>query len=443
MLLTKLQLTVLTLLFQGAIAAGSGLLIQSSSLNDEPESPSAGPQPKSANPDPGPARMTVTGRALDPEGKPVPNAVIVIHARNMARAPSPDWLRRSLIPLGETRADGSGRFRLDAPRTSSSHYDADLGALALAPGYGAGWAELDVDDDSPAADISLRSEQIVLGRLLDLQGAPAAGVTVSVRSISRILPVNPATGRTPVEGVLYYRTGINDSPGWPRPATTNSEGRFNLRGVGREVRVALTVHHPQFALQTIEVVTDGTAESKSITATVVPAQILTGRVTYADTGKGVAHAPLGIMSSQGRIGILSSFETDALGRFRVNPPPGGGFSVTAYSPQCQPYLIATKRLEWPKGAIEQTLDLALPRGVLVRGKVTETDSGKPIPGATVEYTSRSELQNRRVGGIPVNTASDGSFQLGAEPGPGYLFVKRDPRPGRYRGQEAGGIISHG
>jgi hypothetical protein len=236
--------------------------------------------------------------------------------------------------------------------------------------------------------------------------------------------VNPANGRPRFEGVSRDKSEINNSPGWPKPATTNPEGRFTLRGLGREFRVFLSVHHPRFALQTIEVVTDGTSESKSVTATLAPAQILTGRVTFADTGEGVAHAPLGIRCSQGRVLVLSAFETDALGRFRVSPEPADRYvSVTAFPPQGQPYLIAVKQLEWPKGAIEQTLDIALPRGVLIRGKVTETASGKPVQGATVEFTRRAAQQNRQGGAVPVNTASDGSFQLGAEPGPGYLFIK--------------------
>ena len=89
MLLTKLQLIVLTLLFLGAIAAGPSFLIQSSSMNDEPGAPTASQEPKDASPDPGPGRMFVVGRVLDPQGKPVPGATVVIHARNLALAVDP------------------------------------------------------------------------------------------------------------------------------------------------------------------------------------------------------------------------------------------------------------------------------------------------------------------------------------------------------------------
>ena len=48
------------------------------------------------------------------------------------------------------------------------------------------------------------------------------------------------------------------------------------------------------------------------------------------------------------------------GRFRVNPPPADRtVTIIAYPPEGQPYLIATESIEWPKGALEQSLDLAL------------------------------------------------------------------------------------
>ena len=113
----------------------------------------------------------------------------------------------SQIPIGDARADGSGRFRIDAPRTSSSRHEA-FGAVALAPGYGAGWVELDPDDDQPTADITLRPEQVIHGRLFDLQGRPVPDVTLSVASIRRDLPQAPARARSRFDGVAYW--GTND-----------------------------------------------------------------------------------------------------------------------------------------------------------------------------------------------------------------------------------------
>jgi hypothetical protein len=188
--------------------------------------------------------------------------------------------------------------------------------------------------------------------------------------------------------------------------------------------VLLTVHHPRFALQRIEVQTDDPSESKPLTAALVPAQILDGRVTYADTGKPVPHAPLEVMSSQGRVALISSFKTDAEGHFRINPPPADrSFGVTAYPPEGQPYLTAVQRLEWPKGALEQSLDLVLPRGILIQGKVTEEGSGRPVPNAIVDFVYRGQGQNRENASIVTNTAADGSFQLGAARSPGCLFVR--------------------
>ena len=83
------------------------------------------------------------------------------------------------------RADGSGRFRIDAPRTSSSRHEA-VGAVALAPGFGVGWVVLNPDDDQPKVDITLRHEQVIHGRLFDLQGRPVSNVTLAVASIRRI-----------------------------------------------------------------------------------------------------------------------------------------------------------------------------------------------------------------------------------------------------------------
>ena len=246
----------------------------------------------------------MVGRVLDPRGNPVPGATVMVHARNLTPGRElPLHIGIQTIPLGDARADGSGRFRIDAPRTSSARYE-DFGAVALAPGYGAGWVVLDPDDDQPAAEISLRPEQVIHGRLFDVQGRPVPDVRVSVGSIqSDLLPaqagLHDRSVRRRHDGVFLLARDAHDYPAWPRPMTTDAEGRFTVRGVGQNLHAALTVHHPRFAHQTIEVKTDDLAESKTVTAALVPPQIVNVRVTYADTGKPVPHAPLRVHGQPG------------------------------------------------------------------------------------------------------------------------------------------------
>jgi hypothetical protein len=376
-----------------------------------------------ASPKPAPGRMFVTGRVLDSKGQPVPGAMVAAFARVLTLGGGPYDTAMTPIPIGNSRADESGRFRVDAPRTSSSRHEF-FGAVAVAPGHGAGWVMLEPDDDEPTADITLRQERVVHGRLFDLQGRPVPGVTLSVASIRRASPQAPTRTGSRFEGVAISFTRINDHPGWPKPMTTDAEGRYTLRGLGHEQSAVLIVHHPLFALQRVHVEANAASESKPLTAALAPAQILTGRVTYADTGKGIPRAELEVLAGQGRIAIPAEFETDGDGRFRLNPPPANNsFSVTAFSPEGQPYLSAAKRLIWPKGSLEQSLDFALPRGILIHGKVTEEGSGKPIPGASVQLVSRADQQNRRNSARAGITADDGSFQFGALPGPGYVFVR--------------------
>ena len=425
MLLHKLKLAIFTLSFLGAIASAAGFVGQAPARHvgkPDPSQPAANPD--ELNPKPALGRMFVLGRVLDPSGKPVPNAATMVYARSKALGHSPSISRMSPVPIGDTRADGSGQFQLDAPRTSSSRYDT-FGAVAIAPGYGAGWVELDPDADQPAADITLRPEHVIQGRLFDVQGRPVSGVTISVWLMRHTLPRAPARARVRFEGISYWWTNANDFPAWPRPAVTDAEGRFTLRGVGQNLRVYLAARHPRFALQRIEVETDGTSESRPITMALEPPKVITGRVTYTDTGNSVPHALLDVISESTGRSVQTDFETDAEGRFRINVPSGDAYVVSAWPPAGLPYLAVHQRLDWPKGAVERSLDLALPRGVSIHGKVSEEGSGQPIAAATVRFISHAERQGNAAsssGSTVLDTAADGSFQLGALPSPGYLLI---------------------
>src|SRR4029077_10390605 len=102
------------------------------------------------------------------------------------------------------------------------------------------------------------------------------------------------------------------------------------------------------------------------------------------------------------------------------------YRVRAYPPVGQPYLQAFRRLEWPEGAVERSLDLTLARGVVIRGKVTEAGSGKPFKQATVRHEPYSSQQddfdsfNESAGS---STGPDGSYQVAALARPGHLIVQ--------------------
>ena len=82
--------------------------------------------------------------------------------------------------------------------------------------------------------------------------------------------------------------------------------------------------------------------------------------------------------------------------------------------------------------VSQEVDVTLPRGVLVKGKVVESPSGRAVAGAILEYRPRQagnpNFQKEAVagrGGYEPTAVSgpDGSFRLGVLPGPGHLLVK--------------------
>ena len=96
--------------------------------------------------------MTVTGRVLDPDGKPIAGARVGVVPRIQRR---PGELKRDPNELyGAGRADADGRFAIDVPRTKSDR-EGQLEVIARAPGWGLDGREIDPDALKPEATITL------------------------------------------------------------------------------------------------------------------------------------------------------------------------------------------------------------------------------------------------------------------------------------------------
>ncbi len=422
MTIHKLTTALATLLFLAALAVGGGYLARALARGDEPRKAPVVTQAPAAE-KPAPGRMFVVGRVLDPGGKPVPGATVMAYAAIKQPGRGDYFDRRDPAAIGQARTDDSGRFRIDATRTTSARHHR-TGAVALAPGFGAGWVELDPDADRPAAEITLNPEQVIEGRLFDVNGLPVRDVEITVQAMGRVIPAKP-DGTLPerFEGASFSPYHHNDLPAWPRPAFSDAEGRFTIRGAARGFRVELAVDDPRFARLKVPVETDAASRSKSVTAALEPARIIAGRVTDDETDQSIPHARIVVLSYKNGVGYINQFEADDQGRFRMNPLSADRFRVSVHSPDSvRPYLGSSVEFDWPRGKVEHRVDLTLRRGVLIRGKVIEEGTGRPVAGARISFGTKRADEPNSVASGRAESAPDGSFQVAVLPVPGYLIV---------------------
>jgi RNA polymerase sigma factor (sigma-70 family) len=400
----KLKAAAALVLTLAVLALGAGALI-------DPAPPDGGkPQPEKravAAPPPPTAEangLTVTGRVLTPDGKPAAGAQVAAVVFCLQRITGFDGLKVA----AQGQADREGRYRLTLPPLPAGEkYTVYL--KAAGQGYALGAQFLESGAARPEATITLVAEKVARGRLINIEGAPAAGVKV------RVVLDNYA-GQTP-EGAP-----------WPGPVTTDDQGRFTIRGVGKGYRLTLEIQDDRFVRQrfSLEV---GARKDEENTLTLAPLRVIEGKVTAQDTGKPVPDARVVIESVTGRLEQVEG-RTDAAGRYRIIPYDGNQMNVLVLPPSGVPYLPWRVDFTWAGGAVKRTVDLKVRRGVLARGKVTEAGSGKPLADAEVHFRPRRKgnpfyaaLSAFLLEYNGTKSGADGTFQIAVPPGPGHLLVK--------------------
>ncbi len=213
--------------------------------------------------------VEVSGRVLDPEGKPVRGAKLLFLSGGIKELPDKVWATSS----------ADGRFQFAVPQTPAANAGwelpgQDIHVMAAADGYGFAVARLSKPE--AAADLTLRlvkDDVPIRGRVLDLQGKPVAGVRVR---ISDCQPLNMPSLYVPKKGDLtdwLAALKANKKDPWPvkrayltglysfafdllfPPVTTGADGRFQIRGIGRERFVHLRLDGPTIATQIVNVMT--------------------------------------------------------------------------------------------------------------------------------------------------------------------------------------------
>lgn len=404
---------------------------------------------------------TVAGRVVGPDGKPIANATLswqqVPHTPGMFTADPAEFYPAPVT--GKT--DAEGKFKLDVMirgRTPFRTFNPMGYLTALAAGFGP--AACCAGSLNPEWDHNIelkltKTEVPIEGRIIDLEGKPVAGVTIRpvIMCFNLAGDLGPWLKSATAAGSGYppdrHQVGVvipASDLKLTQSATTDKDGQFKLTGLGDERVVGLRVDGPTIASHYIQAMThagekvritnrdawnyNGTLDvyPAKFEHAVAPGRIISGTVTAADTGKPLAGVKVSSTVAGTTPPVRIATVTDKDGAYSLTGYPRNSAYWLRFEPAAdQPYAAF---LGYPAtfsdDGKQATLDMKLPRGVIVTGTVTDKVSGKPLE-AVVDY--HPHKGNANLGGmhpLEVQVAcnqKDGSYRLLALPGDGMIAAR--------------------
>jgi RNA polymerase sigma factor (sigma-70 family) len=416
-----------------------------------------GAVPAKGTPADAPAATTVevTGRVVDPDGKPVAGAKVIYQQEPLREDPQALYPEPS---TGVSDADGKFHFRATMYDMGSDGHEPMGRLTAIAPGFAPAGTGAGLPKSLLNRTLKFARDDVPLeNRFVDLEGRPLAGVTVRCAYVI----VSPNNDLEPwlkdlKEGKL---AGGATTPGVPIPAeqlgittiaTSDRDGRIKLTGIGRgrvafvridgptiESRLVWIMTHDHDTVQVpqhpnaFSLFADQSVHGCKSDVVAAPCIPVEGVVKDLDTGKPIAGATVynAINSPYGMGRHIVETKTDGQGRYRlVGRPNRTGYRVTVTPPKGEPYILTADyppRVEPGKTA---TLNFNVKRGVFISGKVTDQATGRPMRAA-IEYKTWGDNPHLKgmhpVWWIRTTSSADGTYQLVGLPGRGLVHAKLD------------------
>jgi protocatechuate 3,4-dioxygenase beta subunit len=465
--MTQLKATVTTILAATALAS-LGVVAVGSWRPEPPraaKTPQAGAAMKRTPADaqaPAPAsgeHIDVRGRVVDPQGRPVANAAVRIA-----------YLDRGDERATQATSGPDGRFMLRVPpsRTNSAYRVADAQfpwLVASAPGFGSGWASA-VRRPGASEETTIRLVEDgppIEGRVVDLEGRPIRGVRVKVQWVwfAREGGLSAWLEKARDGALEGPWRGLDRLP-TPIETATGPDGRFQLTGLGRDRLAQVFVTGPTIATAELYIANrDGEAirppstppammrwvsrityHPRRLEYAAEPTQPIEGIVRDKDTGRPIAGLKFrGMVYEESSLVSAPGVEatTDVQGHYRLTGlPKAPSYRLFLEPGEGRPYTRATFITPGGSPGLEPIhFDIALKRGVLVRGRVTDKATGRPVSGyvnsfAFADNPHVDAFPGYRSGYEPYAPIDDGGrYEIVALPGRGLIACRSDL--GRYRG----------
>ena len=289
------------------------------------------------------------------------------------------WVVSRNEVIGRAKTDADGKYRLTVPRSDELMTYRTIRVVAAADGYGLSWKGIPSDAEQAAVDMRLTSVQHVTGHIVGLQGEDLAGVTIHVVKITRKLE----KGAPWQEGALPAPDDLGLT------IKTDAKGKFDGGRFGPGVKLECEIRDPGYERKEDWFIDTGDKKQcENISLAPAPGRYVEGRVVYEDTRKPVPHAQADAVAQPGHHReepmptAASRSLSSRLMRMARSASHRGTLPSTLISAPLglSPTSACWGFADFPKGVVRREVKLALPRGILVRGKVTEAGTGKPIAG---------------------------------------------------------------
>ena len=419
--------------------------------------------------------LRFSGKIVDETGKPISGAkVIAIASRE--RFP-----RLSKGPYAVTKSAADGAFSVEFKRSQvlpfeQYEFDENIALVVTKPGYRINWAHrrtwavfstipIHRAEESgrylPVTIPLLKDTAPVSITLMDTEGTPVENANVRIKSITK-LKENGAKAIVEASGEgVDYRTAVGKHMdggitlhGYPT-FKSNKNGQVTIPGIGENRIVALEISKKGMRLKSETKFL--THETKPISfnyggmvadsiqffgiqSTLIcePSQLIRGQVVDSETEKPLAGAFVqssrfagNAVSGEGFIRVT----TDSNGRFELDGMPKGPGNVIAVIPgDHHPYFMMRYVVPEKEGLEPIDMTLKVKKGIWIRGKAVDAETGKPIVGAWLHYLpflsnafaqksgvygedQFKEIQNRYL------TDENGDFQLVGLPGKAVLGLQ--------------------
>lgn len=465
MLLQKIKLASAALLGAGLLAWEVSAAL--SPRGDEPpetrEARASAPVSTPIKKDETMGRIDVGGRVLDPDGKPVPGATIYFRESRSYRVGEEAGLVQRVASTGP---DGRFRFDLDPARNDVALFagDSEPGdgpawhttlIAATAPHHGPAWLTAG-QNKRGETDLRLVQDDLpIRGRILDSQGRPVAGAAVRVDQIAATSGVDLealiASGVIDWDRFLVgskFQAPVLHFPVWigrEGAVTTDVGGRFEITGVGRDRLALLTVVGPGLERARVAVL-DRTARSparprprpsrpdmlnqatelplygSAFEHVVGPSRPVTGVISAKGTGLPVAGVTVA-GQIMGRPWSVVMTTTDARGRYRLDGlPKSDSYHIDVRPGPGIPHLAARSIVTDTAGVQPLDAPLELPRGVAVKGRVINKQTGRVVRCEQVMYQPLPS--NPRQDAVHFfKSDPDDAFRITVPPGAGMIVAK--------------------